>query len=280
MAHDKFYGIRENKSLVEIKHDNIPGTVAIAHGGTGATTSSGALSNLGLTATATELNYVDGVTSNIQTQLNGKVPYVVKNNTDFNDMKTPGLYTMRSSNTNAPGGDYHSLIVNKSDNGNFIQQLAIKESSWNLYSRYLTGSTWSVWKQYALKENIPTVPFIEAGEWDMYLGYWSGGAPSKEKIWCFYYRIGDFVHVTGGLHITSSLESGKQLLIGTLPYTSLGFAVGSYIVNSNAELQGATRASNIASLGLNKNFVTLKGIDSSNISNGDYVALSITYKVS
>ena len=30
------------------------------------------LSDLGLTATATELNYVDGVTSNIQTQLNGK----------------------------------------------------------------------------------------------------------------------------------------------------------------------------------------------------------------
>ena len=30
------------------------------------------LSNLGLTATATELNYTDGVTSNIQTQLNGK----------------------------------------------------------------------------------------------------------------------------------------------------------------------------------------------------------------
>ena len=31
------------------------------------------LSALGITATATELNYVDGVTSNIQTQLNGKV---------------------------------------------------------------------------------------------------------------------------------------------------------------------------------------------------------------
>ena len=57
----------------------------ISLGGTGATTASGALSNLGLTATAselnvldgitattTELNYVDGVTSAIQTQLNGK----------------------------------------------------------------------------------------------------------------------------------------------------------------------------------------------------------------
>jgi len=63
----------------------VTGTLPIANGGTGATTASGALTNLGLTATAaeintldgitattTELNYTDGVTSNIQTQLNAK----------------------------------------------------------------------------------------------------------------------------------------------------------------------------------------------------------------
>ena len=57
----------------------------VAQGGTGATTASEALANLeitataselntldGITATTTELNYVDGVTSNIQTQLDGK----------------------------------------------------------------------------------------------------------------------------------------------------------------------------------------------------------------
>jgi hypothetical protein len=46
----------------------------IVAGGTAATTAAGALANLGLTATATELNYVDGVTSAIQTQLNAKPP--------------------------------------------------------------------------------------------------------------------------------------------------------------------------------------------------------------
>lgn len=46
--------------------------VAVADGGTGASTAAGALTNLGLTATATELNYTDGVTSAIQTQLDGK----------------------------------------------------------------------------------------------------------------------------------------------------------------------------------------------------------------
>lgn len=69
-----------------LSSDRLP-TVPIAKGGTGATTAAAALTNLGITATAAELNkmdgvtvttaelnYVDGVTSNIQSQLDGKVP--------------------------------------------------------------------------------------------------------------------------------------------------------------------------------------------------------------
>lgn len=65
----------------------VKGTLPLVHGGTGATTAPDALQNLGLTATAeelntldgitatvTELNYVDGVTSPVQTQLNTKQP--------------------------------------------------------------------------------------------------------------------------------------------------------------------------------------------------------------
>ena len=55
------------------------GTLPITRGGTGATTKTGVLTNLGITATATELNYCDGVVSNIQTQLNEKAP--LNNNT-------------------------------------------------------------------------------------------------------------------------------------------------------------------------------------------------------
>lgn len=54
-----------------LSSDRLP-IVPITKGGTGATTAAAALINLGITATVTELNYVDGVTSNIQTQLNGK----------------------------------------------------------------------------------------------------------------------------------------------------------------------------------------------------------------
>ena len=60
-----------NISAGTLSSDRLP-TVPITKGGTGATTAAAALTNLGLTATATELNYVDGVTSNIQTQLNAK----------------------------------------------------------------------------------------------------------------------------------------------------------------------------------------------------------------
>ena len=67
-----------------LSSDRLP-TIPLSKGGTGATTASAALINLGITSTATELNvldgitvsttelnYVDGVTSNIQTQLNNK----------------------------------------------------------------------------------------------------------------------------------------------------------------------------------------------------------------
>lgn len=53
-----------NNALTKVK--------SVEEGGTGATSAADALVNLGLTATATELNYMDGVTSNVQIQLDGK----------------------------------------------------------------------------------------------------------------------------------------------------------------------------------------------------------------
>ena len=79
--------------------DRLP-TIPISKGGTGATTAEEALVNLGITASVTELNkldgitatvselnYVDGVTSNIQTQLNSKQATI-----------TGGASTITSSN--------------------------------------------------------------------------------------------------------------------------------------------------------------------------------------
>lgn len=67
---DKIDSELKNRALADHTHDanDLP-VVPITKGGFGATTAEQALKNLGLTATATELNYMDGVTSSVQTQL-------------------------------------------------------------------------------------------------------------------------------------------------------------------------------------------------------------------
>ena len=58
--------------VTEVPVSLLTGVLPLNKGGTGATTADGVLTNLGITATIAELNYVDGVTSNIQEQLNSK----------------------------------------------------------------------------------------------------------------------------------------------------------------------------------------------------------------
>lgn len=75
----------------------------------------------------------------------GAAAYAVSTS-DFNNMTTPGLYTMRSTSTNAPtSGSYHSLIVLKSDTGTYVQQIAIKEGTTDVYVRYGSSSSWGTW---------------------------------------------------------------------------------------------------------------------------------------
>lgn len=82
--------------------------------------------------------------------LANKAASMVVSEGDYNNMKTPGLYTMRTIATNSPdGGNYFGLLVLKSDNGDYVEQIAVKESSGNVYVRYLSGSSWSAWKLLA-----------------------------------------------------------------------------------------------------------------------------------
>jgi len=84
----------------------------VAHGGTGATTVNGILTNIGITATITELNalhgiisstaelnYTDGVTSNIQTQLDGKAPTVHGNHVPDSSSTTTGFFLESNGTT-------------------------------------------------------------------------------------------------------------------------------------------------------------------------------------
>ncbi len=65
---------------------------------------------------------------------------------NFNNMTTPGIYAMRNTTTNAPtSSSYHSLIVLRSDTGIYVQQIAIKEGTTDVYVRYGSTSSWGSW---------------------------------------------------------------------------------------------------------------------------------------
>lgn len=76
----------------------------------------------------------------------GAAPCSMVENGDFNSMTAPGIYTMRGSSTkNKPTtGNYHGLIVLKSDSGTYVQQIATKEGTTEVYVRY-GSSSWGSW---------------------------------------------------------------------------------------------------------------------------------------
>lgn len=64
----------------------VTGILPVTHGGTGASTVAGILTNIGINASVKELNYVKGVTESIQTQLNNKAS-IDKMDTTLRDAK-------------------------------------------------------------------------------------------------------------------------------------------------------------------------------------------------
>ena len=78
----------------------------------------------------------------------GQSIVITKTSGSFDDCVNPGIYTMKGISTKAPSsGSYHSLLVMKSDTGNYIHQIAIKEATTEVYIRFCSGSSWSSWKK-------------------------------------------------------------------------------------------------------------------------------------
>lgn len=124
---------------------------------------------------------------NITPENIGAVPYSIVDDGDFNDMVNPGIYTMRSGKTNAPtSGYYHSLIVLRSDSGEYVQQISVKEGTTDVYVRYGSGGNWGDWvKLMAAGDTAAnaamlgghTSSWFEEGRWILH----------KEKIDLNYY---------------------------------------------------------------------------------------------
>ena len=188
-------------------------------------------------------------------------PYEVKSSTDFNSMITPGIYTMRSSSTNSPSGDYNGLIVLKSDNGNYVEQIAVKEGSTQIYLRYLNGSTWSAWEQLAVSNhthsasNITsgTLPIsrggtgatsassalsnlgitISSGTWTPAPGSYDGTSPSYSAYYrtAAYYRINDLVYITFYMKVNITNQGSGYACINGLPFTASTSDNGGYALS-------------------------------------------------
>lgn len=208
-------------------------------------------SNIGAVPTSRTVNG-KALSSNISLTASdvGAAPYEVKSSTDFNDMTTPGIYTMKSSSTNSPSGSYNGLIVLKSDNGNYVEQIAVKEGTAQIYLRYLSGSTWSEWKQLALLEHTHSssditsgiLPIsrggtgatsasaalsnlgvtISSGTWTPTLLSRNGTNPTYSTYYKYamYYRINNLVYVTFHMKVNISNQGTDYACIRGLPFAA------------------------------------------------------------
>ena len=145
--------------------DITSGTLPIARGGTNATSASTALSNLGGVPTTRTINS-KALSSDITLGVTdiGAASYEVKYEEDFNNMKTPGLYTMVVGSNKPTENMCHSLIVNRSyDQNDFVQQIAIEESTYEVYMRYCSDTSWSSWKKFSMDGHSHATSDITSG---------------------------------------------------------------------------------------------------------------------
>ena len=126
----------------------------------------GSLTDLGVTATAAELNYVDGVTSNIQTQLNGKLPVFTQSSYNANTAYDAGLYMVASGSNLPSGTPYGSLLTlpYRKGSGNnspdFGTQIFIPNGDDatrpnSMFFRTSLSGQWNAWQEVAKKSDIP-----------------------------------------------------------------------------------------------------------------------------
>ena len=135
------------------------------------------LENLGISATATEINHIAGATSNIQTQLNNRFDIVgsgtsIAANTDLNTLTTPGNYSCVSGNvsslTNCPitEGGFKLVVIN-----GYTVEYKHQFLYWgaNSYIYYRTRNSNGTWKNWVLLNNVSlanaegTLPISKGG---------------------------------------------------------------------------------------------------------------------
>ena len=86
-------------------------------------------------------------------------------------MKTPGLYTMVVGSNKPTENMCHSLIVNRSyDQNDFVQQIAVEESTYGVYMRYCSDTSWSSWKKFSMDGHSHAASDITSGTLPINMG--------------------------------------------------------------------------------------------------------------
>lgn len=165
--------------------------------------------------TATEIGYLDGVTSAIQTQISGLVSKTVTTITDWDTALATGLYVASTGSLNgAPAAGTFDVWVFGNAGANVVQ-IAYSRTD-VLYFRRRTSSVWQAWQTVASQSYVDTE--IAAS------GVFSTQYESAETA----ITAGGTASFTHGLGSTPILLQA-ELVCKT---TDLGFAVGDRIVLS------------------------------------------------
>lgn len=145
--------------------------LSIKKGGTGAATPTKALENLGINATAAELNTLEGVSSNVQNQLNNRLFLEDQEEkvSDLNELVATGLYHWDEETLNTPltegaiGVDAgYCLHLHRSDTS--ISQFSFEASNGRIYSRsHFDEGLWTPWKRIATKDLKTTEEIYTVG---------------------------------------------------------------------------------------------------------------------
>ena len=146
------------------------------------------LSDLGVTATAAELNYVDGVTSNIQTQLNGKAASshthttsqvsglaTVATSGSYDDLTNkpsiPAAYTLPTASASTLGGVKIGSGINISSGVISVTTSSIgAATATHTHSQYLTSSSLSGYATQSWVEDQGYLTSVPAQSWSSITG--------------------------------------------------------------------------------------------------------------
>ena len=180
------------------------------------------LSSFGLTATAAELNYCDGVTSNIQTQLNSKAK-----TSDLNSYLPLSGGGMTGSIASSSS---YSVIMKNADSTQYKFPITAKNSDDSPFMRVATSHTSS-------ENGLLLQIFSPSGTMAAFNVY-SGTSGKRISTDCELPKN----YVTGTFTVSSS-STGNSVILGFKPSTVLVFppgAIAAYNLNSTITSTGFT----------------------------------------